>query len=115
MYKITTTAKEEVKKVSSDGWYNDNGKNFFVLDQIKKCLQSLTEESLEHYKLLCKSNNEVYRLQFKRDLIQSLINMIEYYIHCRNFIKAQQILEEYSSCFKFCQDINKSDCGCKTL
>lgn len=92
----------------------------FALCKLPKCLISLQKKLLLTNLGNCSfdscSTNE--ELRNRRDFLLSAIHVLDYLIHTGNYMEAQRIIDNLSSCNSICEDelgISKNDCGCGTF
>ena len=58
------------------------------------------------------TNTDIY---FKYNNICLYLDLINYYIKCKDYFAAEQLLEQYLQCFNYCKTtttINLKECNC---
>lgn len=105
---------EEIIEINPDSnttvYYNY--KEIFNTDYLKACMFQVNEVSLS----TCQSTSDICGngKNCKRNHLQSIINMLDYYVQCSMQFEAQRFLEDFNTCFNFCgnQEGNTKPCGC---
>lgn len=88
---------------------------FFSTCHLKKCYISLCKQILD--KTLfgdrkCCTNNVDKDLTYRRDLVWSVYNVIQYMLDFGQYHEAQRLLERVNGCNGLCSEFNDSNCGC---
>lgn len=83
--------------------------DFVLIFNLKKCLTDLINNKFSKYN--CKEEKDSL-LNIQIEYLQMIYNVLDYYISCGNFVEAQNILEEYSTCYNICKEIKSSKCNC---
>lgn len=85
---------------------------YFQTCKIRKCFIKICQDILDTSASIKCDNNVVDKeLVYKRDLLWSTLNVIQYMVDFEQFEEASRLLERISSCNGLCND--NSDCGCK--
>lgn len=86
--------------------------DFFIKDALEAQIISLIEQSFT--KDSCKKSSEVCcpcktdvtsDVIEKRDQIQNIIELIDYYVECQDYDSAQELLDQYNDCFEQSEDL----------
>lgn len=87
---------------------------FFSTCNLKKCFVKICQEIFNSKATICGKQNSVdSSLIYKRDLIWSALNVIQYMAEMDQMCEAQRLLEEITACNGLCpQDQTSSGCGC---
>lgn len=96
----------------------DNPKNvkidyeyYFSVCSLKKCLVKVCQDIFDSQLTICNKNNKSPET-YKRDLIWSAINVIEYMVELDQLEEAERLLEQITVCNGICYQNNFNDCGC---
>ena len=102
-------------------------KDIFFIDQLKQCQLYYFNLILNKYIYKCNNkiiysgcgcnskqitNTDIY---FKYNNICLYLDLINYYIKCKDYFAAEQLLEQYLQCFNYCKTtttINLKECNC---
>lgn len=94
----------EISKVKIEYFY------YFSICNLRKCFINICKDIFKQTSSICNRNVDS-ELSYKRDLLWSAINVIQYMVEMDQYEEAQRLLEEITSCNGLCS--NKSnDCGC---
>lgn len=86
---------------------------YFQLCKLKKCYMNAANKVLnERTSIECNSNGVNKEDIYKRDLLQSAINVITYLVEMEQFEEAQRLLERISGCNGLCDTTSSNSCGC---
>lgn len=86
---------------------------FFSTCNLKKCFVKICQEIFNSKSTICGQGNVDHSLIYKRDLIWSAINVIQYMAEMDQMDEAQRLLEEITSCNGLCPSSQKTGgCGC---
>lgn len=87
---------------------------FFSTCNLKKCFVNICQEIFKSKATICGgSNNADKSLIYKRDLIWSALNVIQYMAEMDQMCEAQRLLEEITACNGLCpKQQTSSGCGC---
>lgn len=100
--------KEVIALPEADVEYN----YFFSTCNLKKCFVKLCQEIFNSKNTICGQGNVDHSLIYKRDLIWSALNVIQYMAEMDQMDEAQRLLEEITSCNGLCPSSQKSNNGC---
>lgn len=89
---------------------------YFSTCQLRKCFINICQEIFDSQTSICNKSNVDGFLTYKRDLLWSALNVIEYLIDMCQIEEAQRLLDEITDCNGLCpksKELNKSTgCGC---
>lgn len=80
---------------------------YFLTSRLKKCFVDICYNIFNTKQCSKNRDNE---LVYKRDLIQSALNVLEYLVEVGQYKEAQRLLEELTSCNGICQKHKKCKC-----
>lgn len=96
-----------------DSQINVEYNHFFSICNLKKCFIRICQSIFQQSKgSICKQQNLDNSLVYKRDLLWSTINVIQYMAEMDQMLEAQRLLEEITSCNGLCPSKKENDCGC---
>lgn len=84
---------------------------YFSVCSLRKCFIKICQDIFDSQTSFCSKNNKSPEI-YKRDLIWSALNVIEYMVELDQFEEAQRLLEEITVCNGLCQQNNFDSCGC---
>lgn len=85
---------------------------FFSTCNLKKCFVKVCQEIFNSRNTICSQGNVDHSLIYKRDLIWSALNVIQYMAEMDQMDEAQRLLEEITSCNGLCPSSSQSSSGC---
>lgn len=87
---------------------------FFSTCNLKKCFVKICQEIFNSKNTICSQKEIDHSLIYKRDLIWSAINVIQYMAEMDQMYEAQRLLEEITSCNGLCPSSqgDSNGCGC---
>lgn len=85
---------------------------FFSTCNLKKCFVKVCQEIFNSKNTICSQGNVDHSLIYKRDLIWSALNVIQYMAEMDQMDEAQRLLEEITSCNGLCPSSSQSSSGC---
>lgn len=85
---------------------------FFSTCNLKKCFVKVCQEIFNSKNTICSQGNVDHSLIYKRDLIWSALNVIQYMAEMDQMDEAQRLLEEITSCNGLCPSSSQSNSGC---
>lgn len=87
---------------------------YFSTCNLKKCFVKICQEIFNSQTSICNKSNVDSSLLYKRDLIWSALNVINYMAEMDQMEEAQRLLEEITQCNGLCSSygIKKSSRGC---
>ena len=85
---------------------------FFSTCNLKKCFVKICQKIFDSKSTICGQENIDHSLIYKRDLIWSAINVIQYMAEMDQMEEAQRLLEEITSCNGLCPSSQKNTSGC---
>lgn len=87
---------------------------YFSLCNLRKCFIKICQDILKQKVSICSSNNVDHSLTYKRDLLWSALNVIQYMVDMGQMDEAQRLLDELSGCNGLCPPSETScNCGCR--
>lgn len=87
--------------------------HYFSICNLKKCFIAMCQQIFEQQSSICNKNNVDSFLIYKRDLLWSAINVINYLVDMQQYEEAQSILEQMTECNGLCPpQTGKVNCGC---
>lgn len=95
----------EVSEIKIEYFY------YFSICNLKKCFIKLCKDIFDQRLYKCKTTVD-NSLIYKRDLLWSAINVIQYMTEMDYIEEAERLLEKITSCNGLCDENNKN-CGCK--
>lgn len=126
--KLVPIDTEEIIEINSDSKTNIKKEyiNFFSYYFLEQCFLDFTNAINAQYiqcypKKYTNGNCGCGRqefssslLKFRRNTILMFLNLIKYYIKCKNFWEAYKLLDQFNNCYKFCKSNlqYKKSCGC---
>lgn len=84
---------------------------YFHTCHLRQCFVNICEQILNQVEA-CNKNSIDYNLSYKRDLLWSALNVIDYLSEQEKFEEAERLLERIMSCNGLC-DSYKTSCNCK--
>lgn len=90
-------------------------KNFFSVCQLRKCYIALCQKIFNaKANSRCFDNKIDSQLIYRKNLVWSALNVIQYMVDSNQLAEAERLLERISGCNGLCANINISgeDCGC---
>ena len=84
---------------------------YFSVCNLRKCYIKVCQDIFDSQTSFCSKNNKSSET-YKRDLLWSALNVIEYMVELDQFEEAQRLLEEITVCNGLCYSDNFSSCGC---
>ena len=97
-------------KTKLDVFYTGHLQECYI-NYCKKIFATLTKTGYNN----CKQD-QTTDLEYFRDLIWMLLNVLEYQINCKQYLEAQRMLEMVTKCGGFCNESKSYDthrgCGC---
>lgn len=84
---------------------------YFLTVRLRRCYIEACQEIFNNQHR-CQSHVDP-NLAYRRDLIWSALNVIEYMAELDQYEEAQRLLEELTNCNGICQTIEPSKCGCR--
>lgn len=100
----------EISQIKFEYFYH------FSICNLKKCFIKICQDIFDSSSTVCKKSSIDGQLIYKRDLLWSAINVINYMTEMDQMEEAQRLLEEITKCNGLCspQTINNttSRCGC---
>lgn len=85
---------------------------FFSTCNLKKCFVKVCQQIFNSKNTICSQGNVDHSLIYKRDLIWSALNVIQYMAEMDQMDEAQRLLEEITSCNGLCPSSSQSSSGC---
>lgn len=87
---------------------------YFFTCQLRKCFINICQEIFKSQTSICNKPSTDGSLTYKRDLLWSALNVIEYLIDMCQIEEAQRLLDEITDCNGLCPKSNiiNSGCGC---
>lgn len=88
---------------------------YFSTCWLRRCYIKYAQEILDsHNSSVCNSNNVDLNVIYKRDLIWSALNVIQYMIEFDQYEEAQRVLERIETCNGLCErsQTGGGSCGC---
>ena len=96
----------EVSEVQVSYYY------YFQIHKLRKCfIDAATKVINDRASIRCDSKVSSYDV-YRRDLIWSSLNVIQYLVEMEQFEEAQRLLEKITDCNGLCEDNNSKYCGC---
>lgn len=94
--------------------YHIQLQNFFSVCQLRKCYIALCNKIFNSKAFdRCFNNKLDSQLIYKRDLVWSALNVIQYMIDQNNLAEAQRLLERIEGCNGLCSGVGiRENCGC---
>lgn len=88
---------------------------YFCTCNLRKCFIQTCQSIFDSQTSICDNSNVDKALTYKRDLIWSTLNVIDYMVEMDQMEEAQRLLEKLSGCNGVCtsQQTNTSNCGCR--
>ena len=85
--------------------------DFFLINNLKNCLANITNQKFARQN--CKHPKDVL-LNTRIEYLQMIYNILDYNISCGNLLEAENILEDFLTCYNICNEknIKVSDCNC---
>lgn len=89
-------------------------KNFFSVCYLRKCYVALCQKIFNERAFdRCFNSKVDPQLIYRRDLVWSALNVIQYMIDSNQLAEAERLLERINGCNGLCANINTGeDCGC---
>ena len=84
---------------------------YFSVCNLRKCFIKICQDIFDSQTSFCNKNNKSPET-YKRDLLWSALNVIEYMVELDQFEEAQRLLEEITVCNGLCYSDNINSCGC---
>lgn len=85
---------------------------YFQKCRLKQCYVNICQQIFDQRASIdCNSNGVDKNLIYKRDLILSTLNVIDYMVEIDQYEEAERLLERISGCNGLCTN-NKNNCGC---
>ena len=94
----------EVSKLKIEYFY------YFSTCNLKKCFIKVCEDIFKQTSSICNKNIDS-DLSYKRDLLWSALNVIQYMVEMDQYEEAQRLLEEITQCNGLCSK-KSNNCGC---
>lgn len=89
---------------------------FFSTCKLRKCFISLCKSILDGSALdtkRCFNKSKDSELIYKRDLVWSVYNIVQYMLDFGQYMEAQRLLERVNGCNGICSEVtSSSSCGC---
>ncbi len=86
---------------------------YFSTCNLRKCFVKICQEIFDTASSICNKTGVDGSLTYKRDLIWSALNVIDYMIEIDQMEEAQRLLEEITGCNGLCSpQKSSSGCGC---
>ena len=86
---------------------------YFQVCRLRKCYIKICQDIFDKTApVKCSNNNVESFLIYKRDLIWSALNVIEYMVEFDQYEEAERLLEEITSCNGLCNQETNNNCGC---
>ena len=86
---------------------------YFSTCNLRKCFIKICQDIFNSQTSICNKSNLDQSLTYKRDLIWSALNVINYLVEMDQMEEAQRLLEEVTGCNGLCQpQSNSTGCGC---
>lgn len=103
----------DLKTVETTYWY------YFQLCNLRKCYINVAQQVLNNLdsasgKINCNWKKADSDLLYKRDLIWTALNVIQYMAEMQQFEEASRLLDRIIGCNGLCKDPN-NDCGCNGM
>lgn len=116
---IQKVSIEELLEVNPDAYnFTKQVQKFFSVCYLRKCFVSLCK-NLFNSKIFGKCFNQKIdsQLIYKRDLVWSALNVIQYLIDSDQLEEAERILSEITGCNGLCsnKDMGREGCGCTSF
>lgn len=83
---------------------------YFLTARLRRCYIDACQKIFESSTKCDKDSNK--ELLYKRDLVWSALNVIEYLVEFKQYEEAQRLLEELMDCNGICQSYNNQQCCC---
>lgn len=84
---------------------------YFSVCSLKKCFVKICQDIIDSQTSICNKENKSIET-YKRDLIWSVLNVIEYMVELDQLEEAQRLLEEVTVCNGLCYQNEFNSCGC---
>ena len=85
---------------------------FFSTCNLKKCFVKICQEIFNSKNTICSQGSVDHSLIYKRDLIWSAINVIQYMAEMDQMDEAKRLLEQITSCNGLCPSSQNGNSGC---
>ena len=86
---------------------------YFQICHLRHCYVDICQKIFDqHNSTKCESNEVDKELIYKRDLIWSAINVINYLVEDEQFYEAERLLQRITGCNGLCYSEESKDCGC---
>lgn len=91
--------------------------NYFCLCRLWRCYVNVCQEIFDQRaSVRCDTTGVNSALTYKRDLLNSTINVINYMVDLCQYLEAQRLLERISGCNGLCNTVtNTNSCGCMQM
>lgn len=87
--------------------------DYFQICHLRKCYVDVCYKIFEqHAPVRCESSKVDKELIYKRDLLWSSINVIQYLVEQKQFEEAERLLQRITGCNGLCQQEESKGCGC---
>lgn len=84
---------------------------YFSVCNLKKCFIKICQSIFDSQTSICNKNIKSSKT-YKRDLLWSALNVIEYMVELDQLEEAQRLLEEITGCNGLCYQETFNGCGC---
>lgn len=88
---------------------------YFSTCNLRKCFIKICQDIFNSQTSICDKSGLDSSLTYKRDLIWSTLNVIDYMVEMNQMEEAQRLLERLTSCNGLCSSTKTitNDCGCR--
>ena len=102
----------DVRELLESGFITKEYQYYFCTCRLKKCYIKVCQEIFnKRATISCNTDGIDKFLVYKRDLLSSTLNVINYMVEMGQYIEASRLLERVTGCNGLCEQ-NKTDCGC---